>query len=171
MTHIFRLKEVCFPGNLCHFRRQNLSFVLRRCLLFAAVVSSPSCGNFPVRPWKLVLVVGGSGRYEVQHHSTQTDFLQQACSAVLTTVAGGEGEKEKSMVRVYCRPGPPGPADPPGTGTHTLDGIFPNNCMARHCLTRSPVQSPAPLGNRQVLDRFNKLAAQQIRNVYLLFML
>ena len=106
MTHIFRLKEVCFPGNLCHFRRQNLSFVLRRCLLFAAVVSSPSCGNFPVRPWKLVLVVGGSGRYEVQHHSTQTDFLQQACSAVLTTVAGGEGEKEKgpSINEVHTGP-------------------------------------------------------------------
>ena len=56
------------------------------------------------------------------------------------------------MVRVYCRPGPPGPPDPPGT--HTLDGIFPDHCIARHCLTRSPVQSPTPFGNLQVLQNW-----------------
>ena len=62
------------------------------------------------------------------------------------------------MVRVYCRPGPPGPPDPPGT--HTLDGIFPDHCIARHCLTRSPVHSPTPFGNLQVLQNKHDLTCR-----------
>ena len=74
------------------------------------------------------------------------------------------------MVRVYCRPGPPGPLDPPGT--HTLDGIFPDNCIARHCLTRSPVNSPSPSPNLQVslnIDLFVFSPQSFIRLYYIIY--